>query len=943
MEKKDYKDTLNLPDTEFPMKANLPNREPEMLDRWEKEGLYARILDKNRGGPSYILHDGPPYANGNIHMGHALNKVLKDIIVKYKAMKGFYAPYVPGWDCHGLPIELQVDKKLGGKKKDVSIGDKRLMCREYAEGFIDIQRQEFKRLGVFGDWENPYITMSFDYEGRIVAEFLDFFRKGYAYVGKKPVHWCPSCITALAEAEVEHADKTSPSVFVKFEIKDPAMALLPLAKNNQKRLGELLKSGQAFIVIWTTTPWTLPANKALAVNPDIDYALLSQKNSILIVASELVQRLKDKGVVGQDAETIDSIKGNALLSLKAEHPFLKTIEDDGSRPIIEADFVSTEEGSGIVHIAPGHGQEDYEAGLREGLEVYAPVNDYGKFHDAGVEEIENMHVFKANPVILDLLKDKGALLGSEEITHSYPHCWRCKKPVIFRATEQWFISMEHEGLRERALKEVEKVHWIPSWGRERIYGMIKNRPDWCISRQRSWGVPIAVFRCEGCGELIKDEAVLSKVIEDFTAHGADIWFTRETQELLPDEFRCPSCSKGEFRKEMDILDVWFDSGVSHAATLIPERGLSWPADMYLEGSDQHRGWFQSSLLASVGTRGQAPYRTVLTHGYTVDGKGKKMSKSIGNVVSPQELINKSGADILRLWVSAEDYRNDIRISNEIMSRLGEAYRKIRNTAKYLLGNLHDFDGGDYSGELTELDRWAMSRLHRLIGKVTEAYDSCTFHEVYHRLYNFCVVDMSNFYLDILKDRLYTSRADSPERRAAQWVLREILMAMSRLMAPVLSFTAEEIWGYIENTETESVFLSAFPETKEEFMDDALEQKWARLIAVRDEVLRALELKRRDKFIGNSLEAAVKLHISDNVLMSLVSEYKDILPTLFIVSQAGIEQSGSGEYLAGEVEGLGISIEKAEGQKCQRCWNYRTTVGQDMDEPEACERCAAAIK
>lgn len=948
MEKKDYKDTLNLPVTGFPMKANLPKREPEMLENWENNKLYDRMLDKNRKGPQYILHDGPPYANGNIHMGHALNKVLKDIIVKYKAMKGFHAPYVPGWDCHGLPIELQVDKKLGKKKKEISIGDKRLLCRQYAEGFIDIQREEFKRLGVFGDWDNPYITMSFDYEGRIVAEFLDFFHKGYAYVGKKPVHWCPSCVTALAEAEVEHADKTSPSIFVKFMIEDPNK-LLPLIKNNSKKLEGLLKGNSAFIVIWTTTPWTLPANKALAVNADIDYALVSDSNSILIVASELVPRLKEKEVLSQEAEVIDTIKGKSLLSLSAVHPFVKTAEDKGLRPVIEADFVSTEEGSGIVHIAPGHGQEDYEAGLREGLEVYAPVNDYGKFQDAGVEEIENLQVFKANPVIIDILRNRGALLGSEEIGHSYPHCWRCKKPVIFRATEQWFISMEHEGLRDKALAEVEKVEWVPSWGKERIHGMIKNRPDWCISRQRSWGVPIAVFSCEGCGELIKDEAVLKKVIDDFTELGADIWFTREPHELLPEGFKCPSCGKNSFRTEKDILDVWFDSGVSFAATLIPERGFPEresgepPADMYLEGSDQHRGWFQSSMLASVGTRGRAPYRTVLTHGYTVDGKGKKMSKSVGNVVSPQDLIKKSGADILRLWVSAEDYRNDIRISNEIMSRLSEAYRKIRNTAKYLLGNIHDFDGRDYSGELTELDRWAISRLNRLIGKVTEAYDSYSFHEVYHRLYNFCVVDMSNFYLDILKDRLYTFKSDSGQRRAAQWVLREVLMGMTGLMAPVLSFTAEEIWGYIEGRPADSVLLSEFPVASEKHIDDVLEQKWERLITVRNEVLKALEIKRRDKFIGNSLEAMVTLHISDEGLHSLVKEYEESLPTIFIVSQAGIDSSGLGEYKAEEIEGLSISVGKADGQKCPRCWNFSTTVGQDKAEPDICSRCAGAIK
>ncbi|MFC1769946.1 isoleucine--tRNA ligase [Nitrospirota bacterium] len=919
MEKKDYKDTLNLPKTGFPMKANLPTREPETIKRWDEEGIYTQMAERNSGKDTYILHDGPPYANGHIHIGHALNKILKDMIVKYRNMSGYHAPYVPGWDCHGLPIELEVDKKLGNKKRDISIPDKRQLCREYATKFIDIQREEFKRLGVLGNWDEPYLTMNFDYQARIVAEFLELFKNGYAYKGKKPVHWCGSCITALAEAEVEHADKISPSVFVKFIMDTESVG----------KLG--IEDGSSFL-IWTTTPWTLPSNLALAVNENITYAAVKANDgSTVIVAEALADVLVEKEVIA-DSSAIQTWKGSELTGLKAAHPFL-----DRASLVITADFVSTEDGSGIVHIAPGHGQDDYEAGLAHGLEILAPVNDYGKFEGSGVEEIERMQVFKANEPIIDILKTKGALLKQEDIEHSYPHCWRCKKPLIFRATEQWFIAMEHKDLRKLSLEEVEKVQWVPEWGKERIKGMIAGRPDWCISRQRTWGVPIAVFKCKGCGEFIKDEQVLNKVIDDFRAHSADIWFSRTETELLPEGFAC-SCGSTEFEKETDILDVWFDSGVSHAATLIKERGLSWPADLYLEGSDQHRGWFQSSMLASMGSKGQAPYRTVLTHGFAMDGKGKKMSKSLGNVVAPQDIIKKTGAEILRLWVSAEDYSGDVRISNEIIARLVDAYRKIRNTSKYLLGNISDFDGGDYSADLLEVDRWAMSRLQGLTHKVNDAYEKFNFHEIYHTLYNFCIVDMSSFYLDILKDRLYTFKQDSKERRAAQWVLNEMLMTMTRLMAPVLSFTAEEIWSFIENTPEKSVFLADFPTVREEFIDKELEARWARLIAVREEVNKALELKRAEKFIGNALEAKVTVHIADSELLNLINEYSEFLPTLFIVSQAKATAEGEGAYRSEEVNGLSISVEQAEGEKCQRCWNRSIKVGTFDDAPEICERC-----
>lgn len=935
MEKKDYKDTLNLPQTDFPMKANLPQREPQMLKHWQETDIYKKMLDRNKGNAHYILHDGPPYANGRIHIGHALNKTLKDIIVKYKSMKGFYSPYVPGWDCHGLPIELEVDKKLGSKKAEVGMSEKRAMCRQYATEFMGIQREEFKRLGVFGDWDNPYLTMTNDYEAATVRELLEFVNKGYAYKGKKPVHWCPSCVTALAEAEVEHADKESPSVYVKFA----------LTEQSSQKLGI---TGSASFLIWTTTPWTLPANLALAVNPDIEYASLRVGSEVLIVAQALTEKIG--GLAGAEPTVERTFKGAELLGLEGHHPFIAR-----TSRVIAGDFVSTEEGSGIVHIAPGHGQEDYEAGLREGLEVFAPVDQNGKFSGTGVAELEGQFVFKANAIVIEMLKSKGALLAEQKLQHSYPHCWRCKKPVIFRATEQWFISMQHERFRDRCLEEIDRVQWIPTWGKDRIQGMMKGRPDWCISRQRAWGVPITVFTCKSCGQIVRDKAVSERIISLVKEHNVDVWFERENEYLLPPGYKC-ACGASEFHKEVDILDVWFDSGVSHAAVLTPERGLSWPADMYLEGSDQHRGWFQSSLLTSVGTRGVAPYKSVLTHGFTVDGSGRKMSKSVGNVVAPQDIIKETGAEILRLWVSAEDYRGDIRISKEIIARLVEAYRKIRNTSRYLLGTLNDFDGGDYSADLLEIDRWAMSRLQRLTERVNDSYEKYNFHEVYHRLYQFCVVDMSSFYLDILKDRIYTFKSDSRDRRAAQWVLNEILLTMTRLMAPVLSFTAEEIWGYIKQKPTESVFLADFPMAQTKWIDDALEAKWDQITKIRNNVNLALEIKRGDKIIGNALEAKVRLFATVK-LKPLLEQYKDSLTTIFIVSQVEIYErdfSDSndlklflmekqlGEFMSSDMEDLAIVIELAQGQKCQRCWNYSTTVGSLADTPELCGRCNEAL-
>ncbi len=933
----DYKDTLNLPQTPFPMKANLAQKEPDMLKFWYGERVYEQIQLKNKNRETYLLHDGPPYANGHIHMGHALNKILKDIIVKVKSMQGFYSPYVPGWDCHGLPIELQVDKNLGTKKEKIGILEKRKLCREYAAEFVNIQGEEFRRLGVFGDWSMPYLTMTNAYEGAIVEEFMKFVKAGSVYRGKKPVYWCPSCITALADAEVEYADKESPSIFVKFRaLDDDVQTYLPG-----------LKGKNVFFIIWTTTPWTLPANLALAVNPDYEYDAVARDGDAFIIADELKERLPFRG------EVLLTVKGEKLEGMRAAHPFIGR-----QSRVILGEFVTAAEGTGIVHIAPGHGEDDYDAGLKYGLDIYAPVDDRGRFTKA-VPEFEGQFVFKANESIIETLKQKNALADIGKVTHSYPHCWRCKKPVIFRATEQWFISMKENDLRQRCLSEIDRVKWIPSWGRDRIHGMMTNRPDWCISRQRSWGVPITLIKCDECGEFVKDREVLDGIVTLVENDGSDIWFTKKVEDLLPAGYKCGKCGRSSFIKELDILDVWFDSGVSHAAVLKKDGRLSWPADMYLEGSDQHRGWFQSSLIASVGTKNAAPYRSVLTHGFVVDGQGKKMSKSLGNVVAPQDIIRKNGAEILRLWASAEDYRDDMRISGEIIDRLVEAYRKIRNTARFLLGNLYDFEYTDRRNDLLEIDRWAMSRLQGLVKRVTDAYERFDFHQVYHSIHNFCIVDMSAFYLDILKDRLYTFRADSPERRAGQWVMHQIVSVMTRLMAPVLSFTAEEIWGFMPGKKSESVFLSSFPVVDEGFLDLGLEDKWAALVSLRGEVNKAIEIKRQERFLGNSLEAKVVLFVTEGAkLRRLLTDYSDFLVTLFIVSCVEISAAAApeGSY-KGEVsfegegreadqaqrEPVSILVERAPGRKCERCWNWSEAVGTFNDAPGLCDRCHRALK
>lgn len=927
----DYSKTLNLPETEFPMRAGLPEREPEFLKYWEENKIYEKKQELHAGHKKFVLHDGPPYANGKIHMGTALNKILKDIIMKYKYAQGFDTPYVPGWDTHGMPIEHAAIKNLGLNRHELDTLVLRKECHDYALKWIDEQRTDFKRLGVLGDWDHPYITMTHDYEAVQIHVFGEMAKKGYIYKGKKAVYWCPHCETALAEAEIEYGEEKSPAIFVK----------MPLVKDNGM-LPEAAQGKPAYIVIWTTTPWTMPANVAIALHPDFEYAWVECEGEILFMAKEMLEAVGK--VCKKDlSNIIGTCKGKDMEYAECRHPF-ETI--DRKSLVVLADYVTLEAGTGCVHTAPGHGADDFETGVRYNLPIICPVDGSGKLTAEAGADFAGMFVFDANVPIIKYLAGLNRLFGKENIRHQYAHCWRCKNPIIYRATEQWFASVD--GFREEALNAIANdVQWIPSWGEARIHNMVADRHDWCISRQRVWGVPIPIFYCEDCNEHLVNDDTINAVADLFAKEGSDAWWAHSAEEILPQGTKCPKCGGTHFRKESDIMDVWFDSGSSHAAVCKTRPELAWPADMYLEGSDQHRGWFQSSLLTSVATEGKAPYHAVLTHGYVVDGEGRKMSKSVGNTVAPQEVIAQYGADIIRLWAASSDYKADIRISKEILKQLSEVYRKIRNTIRYILGNTNDFnyetDKVEFK-DMLELDRWALMHMQLLKKEVSAAYESYDFHVLYHAIHNFCSVEMSSYYLDILKDRLYAYKADSFERRSAQTAMYEIMLDLVVMIAPVLSFTMEEVWQFMKKPASmpESVFMMPWPECKEEYIDEALESKWDNFIEIRSEITRVLEGARRAKTIGHSLDAKVELHATGEALAILRSVEGD-LATLLIVSQAKLVEGLAGGVETTGREDLKVTVQAAEGEKCERCWIYSDTVGKDAEHPTVCARCAAALK
>ena len=930
----DYRETLNLPQTSFKMKANLTQREPLVLKRWEREGLYRQLQQAAADRPLFILHDGPPYANGNIHLGTAFNKVLKDIILRAKRMAGCNAPYIPGWDCHGLPIEHNVDLELGEKKQTIPVLSKRAACRKYAEKWIKTQREQFKRLGVLGDWDNPYLTMNHAYEAVIAREFNRFLLSGAVVRAKKPVYWCATCGTALAEAEVDYADHSSPSIYVKFPVVDDLAGVAPE-----------LAGRKVQVLIWTTTPWTLPANLAVAFHPDLAYAAVEVRGEVWILASELVGPCMQLFGI-DDHRLLATFSAASLEGKRCRHPFL---ERDSL--MVLADYVTADSGTGCVHTAPGHGADDYLTGRRYGLEVLSPVDDDGRF-TAEAGRYAGEQVPQVNRRIIADLAAAGSLVKEQVLNHSYPHCWRCKEPVMYRATAQWFISMDSLQLRAKALAAINEVSWTPAWGQQRIYGMVEARPDWCLSRQRSWGVPVTVLTCADCGEILKDEAVCRRIDELFRKEGADAWFLHEAADFVPEGVAC-ACGSRAFRKETDILDVWFDSGTSHAAVLEERPELRSPADLYLEGSDQHRGWFQSSLLTSVGTRGRAPYKGVLTHGYVVDGQGKKMSKSVGNVVAPQEVIDRYGAEVLRLWVASENYQDDVKVSDEILKHVSDAYRKMRNTLRFLLGNLSDFDPArDAVGPeaLFEIDRWALARFAELARRLTRAYERYEFHAVYHGLFNFCGTTISSLYMDILKDRLYCSAPDGPERRAAQTVMYRILDGLLRLMAPVLCFTAAEAWEHLHGLGDKdpldrSVFFASFPEVDDIAVDAAFNERWTRLLTLRSAITRVLETARRDKLIGLSLDAEVVLQVNAD-WQAFLADNLEMVQELCIVSSLRLQAAGDEALTFAGAEGLdgvAIAVGSAPGVKCERCWTFATSVGADTEHPTLCARCAGVVR
>jgi isoleucyl-tRNA synthetase len=942
----ELKKTLNLPKTDFPMKASLPQNEPKQLAAWQESKLYERILEVRKAKPLFVLHDGPPYPTGEIHLGTGLNKILKDLVVKTRSMAGHYAPYVPGWDCHGLPIETQVEKELGGKGK-VPPAEFRKLCREFAARYVEQHKRDFKRLGIFGRWNDPYLTMSFDYEATIAGAFLDFMESGYVYRGRKPVYWCIHDSTALAEAEVEYEDHTSPSIYVRYKlVQDGA---------NADKIPSELKGKDVYAIIWTTTPWTIPASMALAFNPAFEYAAVETDGEVEIIAHQLQHSVWDAIGRKRPGTTLKTYSGQYLAKeagLRFQHPFLDRIE-----PAVLADYVELDQGTGIVHTAPGHGVEDFLTGRKYGLEIYAPLDDRGVYLE-GLPEYKGKDVFTANPIIVKLLAERGALLGNHEYKHSYPHCWRCHNPVIFRATEQWFIKIDaaahgrSASLRQEALGEIRHVKWIPAWGEDRMYDMIAERPDWTVSRQRYWGVPIIVFYCDACGTRLEDFKALRNVVRWFEKEGADAWYQHTAEELLPAGTKC-SCGATKWRKENDILDVWFDSGSSNLAVLTPKNGLvepgqDWrPADVYLEGPDQYRGWFHSSLLVATGIKHEAPFRNVVTHGWTLDEKGQPMSKSLGNALYPNEIVERWGADLLRLWVASVEYQADVKMSERVMTQLSEAYRKIRNTFRFALGNLADFDPSRDAlpnEQLEEMDRWMLERTADLVARCREWYTAYDFHRVYHAIHDFCVVDLSAFYYDVLKDRLYTKAATNKSRRSAQTAVWKITSALVRLIAPVLVFTSEEIWRYLPKAKGDqlSVHMALFPAENE--LSTRAETKssadWEKLYSFRSEVLQDLERARNQKSINSSLEAKVRIR-SKGPFFDLLQRHLKELPELLIVSQVEVLPF-DGPVHSDHSEPFHVEVLRAEGKKCERCWNYSTRVGENPRYPTVCERCTEAL-
>jgi len=915
----EYKDTLLMPKTAFPMRGNLPNREPEIQAKWNEMNIYEKVQERTKGRPMFVLHDGPPYANGDIHIGHALNKILKDFIVRFKSMTGYQAPYVPGWDTHGLPIEQALTNK-GVKRKEMTIAEFRKLCEEYAYQQIDSQREQFKRLGVRGDWENPYITLKPAYEAQQIKVFGEMAKKGYIYKGKKPVYWSPTSESALAEAEIEYKDKKSASIFVGFQVKD----------------GKGVLDQDVQIVIWTTTPWTIPANLGISVHPDLTYVVVAEKGKKYLVAQQLLESVKTE-IGWEEASVVKEVKGSELEYIVASHPLYGR-----DSLVMLGEHVTTDAGTGCVHTAPGHGEDDFLVGQKYGLEVLCPVDDKGMM-TSEAPGFEGLFYDKANKPITEKLEEVGALLKLQFITHSYPHDWRTKKPVIFRATAQWFASIKD--FRNDLLDAVKETQWVPAWGETRLFNMVRDRGDWCISRQRAWGVPIPVFYAENGDSIITDETIdhISKL---FRENGSNIWFEKSAKELLPEGFTHPGSPNGEFTKETDIMDVWFDSGSSHQAVLEEREDLQRPADLYLEGSDQYRGWFNSSLSTGVAVTGKAPYKAVLSHGFVLDGEGRKMSKSLGNVMVPAKVMNQLGADILRLWVASVDFQADVRVSDAILKQVTEGYRKIRNTFRFLLGNLADFNPETDAlsfDELREVDQYMMVKLNKLVKSVTESYDKYEFSTIYHNINNFCTLDLSAFYLDFSKDVLYIEAVDNKERRAIQTVLYESLISLTKLVAPILPHTADEVWSHITSVSEVSVQLTDFPEYKEYDNSEALEEKWNKFLDVRDDVLKALEEARNQKVIGKSLAAKVSLYVNEDV-SSLLNSVEESLKQLFIVS--GFEIAGeynSAPEHATKLEHAAIVVEKADGETCERCWTVTTDVGTVEEHPTLCARCADVVK